>query len=230
MQVIAYCILHYGRPYLRRALEAIAPQVDKIVIIYTSTPSQGHATELTCPDTRDQLKEIADSFGDKVLWIEGSYRHEGEHCEAVMPYTAGFDYLVRFDSDEIYPEGAVAHYIAQAEHTTAKIFRLPFIHFWKTPDTRVNADGQHPDRLIKLNTSEEGGVYLDSDNEKYSILHFGYAQPTEYIIYKMSIHGHKSEWREEWLQDKWLGNDTTDLHPVSRDFWNAVPFNGVGGR
>ena len=216
-------ILHYGMPYFEAAVKAMAPQVDKIVILYVNHPSQGHVTDMPNPDSRDDLKNIADKY--KCAWVDGNWMTEGEHCEAIRAYTQGYDWLIRFDSDEIFPEGAVDYYIKEAEKSDFKQYRMPFFHFWRSFEW-VCRDGQFPFRLERLN----GGVgedWLHLDGDKYRIYHMGYAMPDEYIEYKMQVQGHRNEWRPDWYKNIWKKNDRTNCHPVSYvvPLWTAEKFD-----
>jgi hypothetical protein len=208
---LAFCILHYGKPYLKAALEAIVPQVDKVVILYTDTPSQGYTTDMTCPDTRDDLKNIADKF--KVAWVDGHWENEGLHCDAIKAYSQDYQWLVRFDADEIYPEGMVNHYIKIAEKSKFKMYRMPFKHFWRSFD-RVCYDGQYPFRLERLDGGE-GYDWLPCENDEQKICHMGYAMPTKYIEYKMQVQAHRAEWRPDWFENIWLKNGQDNVHPVA---------------
>lgn len=223
-KIVSYVILHYGLPYFKTAVAAIYPQVDEIIVLYSHKPSQGFFTNIPAPDTREELYESITPYLDKVRWIDGEWGNEGDHTDAVRAFTAGYDWLVRFDSDEVYQPDSVARLIQQAELTEAKIFRLPFLHFWRS-FTKVCRDGHNPERIVRL-TGGEGTAYLDSMNETNSVLHFGYAQPTKYIEYKMQVSGHKSEWRPEWFSQIWQTNAEKDVHPVCKfDFWTPEPFD-----
>ena len=224
MKKLAYCILHYGKPYLKAAVAAIYPQVDKIMIFYTATPSQGFSTDMICPDTREELKKEIEEFSDKVEWVEGSWQYEGDHCDEVQKYRTGYNWLIRFDADEIYPEGSVDYYISEAEKTPCKEFRVPFSHFWRSFKWACK-DAQWPIRLFRVGSGEGLGWVGD----KYRVFHMGYAQPTKYIDYKMQVQAHRPEWRPHWYQDRWLANAKQDIHPVSYlpvPLWNAEEFMG----
>lgn len=220
--VIAFCILHYGKPYLRAAVDALYPQVDKIVILYTPAPSQGFTTNLVCPDRIEDLMKEVEEFTDKIEWVDGNWQYEGDHVEAFRAYTEGFDWAIRFDADEIFPENSVKWYIEQASKTNFKEFRIHFMHFWRS-FTRVCTDAQPPLRVYRLNGGEGVG-YLDDD---YKVFHMGYAQPTKYIEYKMQVQGHRSEWRPDWFAKKWLENAQLDVHPVCYipPMWNTEWFD-----
>ena len=232
MKILAFMILHQGRPYLRAAVESILPQVNRLVILYTPKPSQGFAAEAPCPDTEEELKcavfdaidlQSVDLDGNsKVTWVNGWWPNESAHINAAWPFADGFDWVVRLDADEIFPPGMVIEMIGQAANerlaaVVAKLkppvqFRVPFVHFWRS-FSRVCRDGSHPFRLFKMGGGE-GECTLDSKNQKWEVLHFGYAQPTRYITYKMQVSGHRPEWRPDWFESRWLANAQADVHPV----------------
>jgi len=221
MKVLAFVILHTGKPYLRAAIESIIDQVDHIIILYTPKPSQGFQADIPCPDSRDELlnEVFGQTFpeamgttddghawiqgsGGKIVWIEGSWPNETEHVNAIWPMAEGYDWVVRFDADEIFPPGIVAEMILQAaiarsdaadlQQNPPTLFRIPFVHFWKSFSWACR-DGSHPFRLfwnpVKADLMKE--KTLDSKGERWEVLHFGYAQPTKYITYKMQVSGHR---------------------------------------
>ncbi len=221
----AYMILHYGLTYLPAAIESIYDQVDQIFIAYTPKPSQGHSTEMNCPDSSDELLGSIQKWADKITVEVGSWNNEGEHTEAgrKMANLKDDDWLIRLDSDEIFQPGAVDFFIGMAKDRNEHQFGLPFIHFWKSLN-KVCRDGQRPIRLERKGGF--GSTNLpDTVDEKYAILHFGYAQPDKYIRYKMEVQGHRDEWREDWYEEKWLKNAQTDVHPVSLKFWNTEDYD-----
>ena len=227
-KILGFCVLHYGIPYLAAAVEALYNQVDAIVILYTASPSQGFQTAFICPDTQEELMEAVKPFKDKIIWHEGTWQYEGEHVEAIRQFQEGYDWLVRFDSDEIYPEGSVNRLIEQAVHLEAQIFRVPFLHFWRSFG-KVCRDGQMPDRIRRVRGGN-GFAYLDDgyllgQPEINRVFHMGYAQPSEYIKYKMQVQAHRPEWRGGWFEHTWLLNKQTDVHPVIFDFWNVESFD-----
>lgn len=223
---LCFMMLHYGLPYLEAALKAIKPQVDHIILFYAAKPSQGFVTDMACPDDPGELKAIADKYGAE--WIEGNWATEGDHCGAVWAHADNYDWIVRIDSDEIVPLGAVDYWISVAEKSNAKMYKAPFQHFWRS-FSKVCKDGQMPDRLYRVKGGD-GFAYLDDgfligEPEKYRVFHMGYAQPTKYIEYKMQVQAHRPEWRPDWFRNKWIPNAQTDIHPVCLNFWNAGEFD-----
>lgn len=224
MKILGELILHYAAPYLQAALESVSEQVDHIVILYAEKPSQGYQPNILCPDSREDLRKIAEPFGDKITWVDGQWHHEGEHCDAIADYMDGYDFVFRFDGDEVIPPGFVAEMIHQANETNHKNYCVPFVHFWRSFNWACR-DGQMPVRLHRINGGE-GQRYLDSKDGKWFVYHFGYAQPTKYIEYKLQCSAHRPEFRPDWFEKKWLANAKDDVHPVCfPDHWNAEPFD-----
>ena len=54
MKTLAYIPLHYGREYLEACITSIEPHVDKILILYTESPSYGQNRGLRNPETREE--------------------------------------------------------------------------------------------------------------------------------------------------------------------------------
>jgi hypothetical protein len=224
MKILGFCILHYGVTYFREAIASIYDQVDRIVVLYTDHPSQGFGGDLPCPDSQDDLKRCIQGFEDKIQWVQDRWCYEGEHVNAVFNHAAGYDWLWRFDSDEVAPPGIVAEMVSQAVQSNHNHYGVPFIHHWKS-FSKVCRDGQMPMRLIRVNGGE-GQRYLDSRDGKFVVNHMGYCQEDKYIRYKLQCSGHKPEFRPEWYTEKWLANAQHDVHPVcTQGFWNPEHFD-----
>lgn len=226
MKKLGFCILMYGAPYLKAAVASVYDQVDKIVILYTDQPSQGFGTDLPCPDTEQELMAQCNSFWDKITWVNGRWGNEGDHVGAVRLFSAEYDWLWRFDADEVTPPGMVDAMIAQAEAAPnkAKEHAVHFINFWRS-FSRVCVGGHMSIRLTRVNGGD-GLLSLDSEGGKHVMYHFGYALPTRYIAFKLQVSGHRPEFRPDWFETKWLANAQEDLHPVCvNGFWNAEAFD-----
>ncbi len=219
---LGYMILHTGAPYLRYAIQSILPQVDKLMIFYSPKPSQGHQTDMPCPDREGDLlvevldlQEFQDNGDPKIQWVAGNWSNETDHVNAVQSFTEGFDWLVRLDADEIFPDGMVDEMIRQADleqNKEAKDYRVPFVHFWRS-FSKCCRDGSHPIRLSRVNGGT-GIKTLDSKSQQWEVLHFGYCIPDKYILYKTQVSGHRSEWRKDWYEERWKVNAQRDVHPV----------------
>lgn len=232
MKKLGFVILYYGAPYLEAAIGSVYDQVDKIVILYTDQPSQGYMPDIPCPDTEQELMAQCNKYWDKITWVNGRWGTEGDHVGAIQQFATGYDWLWRFDSDEVTPPGMVDAMIAQADrwgpdkphNRPAKQHAVHFINFWRS-FSRVCPGGHMSIRLTRVNGGE-GQESLDSEGGKYVMYHFGYALPSRYIAFKLQVSGHRPEFRPDWYETKWLANAQADVHPVCMyGFWNAVPFD-----
>ncbi len=59
MRKLGFMILHDGLPYLRATLEAILPQLDHFIILYSENRSQGWTTDMPKLDSKDELMKAA---------------------------------------------------------------------------------------------------------------------------------------------------------------------------
>lgn len=225
----AYYALHYGAEWLRWSLRSIRPYLDEIYVFYTAAPSFGHGTELPNPESRDQLYEIAKLFG--VHWHDADrYDWEGKHRDAAVQTLTedGADLILTIDADEVWDGRHLEAAFAEARQYNSYVNRCAFRHFWRSLGY-VCLDGAYPSRIF-LPKSPRTEHYI---GENVGVVnHFGYAQSTRLIEYKMAIHGHKGEWRPEWFERDWLGwtPETAATygrraHPTSADYWEPVPFN-----
>ena len=228
--VIGLIILHYGKEYLKYAVESIYDSVDKIVLVYSDKPTHGHNTPLRCPDTREELIEQVEQidFDNKVLWIDKNFDNEHSHrnfaydkCKAL-----GADMVVVTDADEVWERAELKKCLEIAAKEGKARYRIMMQHFYRS-FSEVCRD---PHRQVRiLNPKAKNNEEVDIHTENPVIHHFGYAQSEAIINYKMSCHGHKSEIRGNWFQDKFLDykyNTTNDVHPVCLDdFWHPQYFN-----
>lgn len=226
MKTIAYTALHYGKDYLASAIRSVIDAVDEHHVLYTPTGSHGHASAIPCPESREELYEIArKAAGDKFHWHEGAWSWEGQQRDAIHTLVPDADVVLVVDADEVWSEGLATSSIHQYELSRAdrhiwyyKRIRIPMIHAWRSFNRWVLHDPAFPERVI----------YPNADgNEKDTrgtgmIFHFGYAQRPEIVEYKQHVHGHKSEWRRDvdWFRDKFMANAQHDCHPVGSDYWN----------
>lgn len=223
MRVAAFYPIHYGTEYLEVSIKSIEPLVEKIFMLYTSTPSYGYNSDAKCPETREQIKAVAEAASSKVTWVDIFSTTEGFHRDLAFRCSAGYDVLVACDSDEVWDTEDLKRCIQ--ETYDGKSWRRNvngFINFWKSFNM-VCIDGFQPARLYNLNVKDKSQETISG-----KIYHFGCAQSKEIMDYKYEIHGHKSEIRPNWLNDiyyKWKDSDR-QLHPVSLQIWDrAEPFD-----
>lgn len=220
-KVVANICLHYGVPYLSDSIRSVRDAVDEIVIVYTHQPSHGFSTSLVCPDSREELIDVAYSAaGDKLRWFEsGRFSNESAHRSVVFETTPDAHIVLVVDSDEIWRPDELERLLktaADGKNRNYLAFEMPF---WRSFTRAI------PDKLCQpvraINTHYSDGT---QSSDTY-FAHFGYCQPTKYIEYKMTCQGHRNDWRPEWFEEKWLPNAQLDLHPTNVNFWNARAVN-----
>lgn len=224
MKVIAYYILHYGKEYLNFSIKSIYPYVDEILILYTRHPSHGTRSGLINPDTRDELKEQVYDPNHKVLWIDGVWGNETSHrlraeqeCK-----NRGADIMVIADYDEIWTD-QLPELIEIASNNDTYRINIYMEHLWKGFDL-ICRDGHRQGRIYNLNVDNRNEVCTIL-NESPAVYHFGYAISDEIMKYKLSIHGHISEFRAGWYDMVWMKDQLKDVHPVCIDMWNPEKFD-----
>lgn len=221
---IAYYTLHYGKEYLAWSIRSIQDAVDEIHMLYTKTPSFGHGTSLICPDTEEELRHEAQRFAHKPIhWHVGTWGNEGQHRSEIMTIAnqRNAHMILAVDADELWdPETAKSALQRVEDYNAAGYTRVRFVHFWRSLDWVCN-DAAMPTRITDTRHLANREWYLDE--QKFPVLHFGYAQSEKLMDYKWHIHGHQDELLPGWWQNKFLGwhPGMGDVHPTcSQGFWN----------
>ena len=221
MKVIGYTPLHYGKEYFKESLEAVIDLCDKYVVLYSPNPSYGYGTNAVCPDSEDELKNIAQEVcGNKLVWINKVYSNEGQHRQEVFKHAKGFDLLVTVDADEVMCTEDLKAGLEVANKGIHRNYGINgYINLWRNFDTQCK-DGFQPVRVINLRNQHK-----DQSTLNIKIWHFGCCQGKDIMNYKYLIHGHKDELRTDWLKDFYYSDRMIDLHPVAHDLWNATPYD-----
>lgn len=237
MKVIAFTPLHYGAPYLEASILSLIFHVDEYWIAYVDHASHnGNAASLPCPDTENDLYALAKrAAGRKLRWVKGDWWHEGAQRDAIYDLAPDADVILSADSDEIWCGNLAKHAIENHDFALSegrRIYRVPIIHFWRSFKRGILDDGQKPERVCYPKSSGVFDVRMGKSHmtrgkdERDVIAHFGYAVPVKYQRYKWSGgHGHQAELRRGWIDEKYIANADTDLHPVNNGFWNAQPID-----
>lgn len=222
--IVGYTMLHYGTDYLASALQSLAPYVDKHVILYSKTPTFGSSTDLPCPDSREDLRGIAErALGKKLAWHE-DYAQNYTTVQRLYPNA---DLILEVDADEVWPVKLVAGVLRawRNGNLRAMKYRVSMQHFWRSFNY-VCKDTSWPIRVCvpKADSTVEGHIWDDT------IHHFGYARSIDDMRYKMDTSAHKGEWRRGWWREKFSSwnpdsGPFEDLHPVNVNFWNAEKYD-----
>lgn len=225
ISVICYMPLHYGKLYLRESLQSVVNVVDKFVMMYTPKPSYGYGTDAVCPDSEFEMMKIAiEVLGDKLVWVNKVFGNEGEHRSHIYNYSEGFDVMVTLDADEVFKESDLIEAIKIVHAGDKWHYGVHgYINFWKS-FSFCTTDGYAPIRFTNLKNTGNGEGTVPC-----IIYHFSCAQSDEVMRYKYCVHGHKSEIRENWLEEIYFAwtpqNQFNDVHPVAYGLWNPVPFD-----
>lgn len=227
-KVVGYCALHYGLPYLEWSIRSVIDHVDEFYVLYSPHGSHnGNRGTLPPIDSEADLQAAARrGAGDKLRWITGEWSHEGQQRDSIHQYAPDADVILVVDSDEIWGDGLAETAVALHDdlmHLPRRM-RIPIIHYWRSFYRCVLHDPAYPERVIYPKSEHTDTITLNVGNELAYINHFGYALPPAYIAYKWGgIHGHQDELRKDvdWLNDVYLANRQTDMHPVGSEFWNA---------
>ncbi len=222
---VGFICLHYGKDYLGYAIKAVYDLLDEIFIAYSPVPSHGHESSMSCPDSRDQLKNAAFMFGDpqnKIKWYEGTWGREGDHRDEVFKRYPNASLICVIDSDEIWDPNVFSNITDHCLKHTARNFKQRLVTPWRSFNWLCK-DEMMPDRFYK--PKQQGTLYVPSELGVY--YHMGYAIREELMNYKLSCHGHKNELKNDWFNNvfmKWPERKE-DLHPTCDNIWHAKPFD-----
>ncbi len=226
--MISACyIVHYGAEWLKWSLRSIIEHVDNVHIFYTPFPSHGHATDLICPESKQDITNSIKGWFNysDFHWHDcGKFAHEGEHRTfAVETCTQqGADIVLVVDADELWDYDVLHRALIAARNIDMRVFRIGMRHYWRSLKW-VCDDQAMPTRIIKPHIQPSDEYYFGDDIGK--VHHMGYAQSEAIIKYKMDIHGHKNEWRKEWYEDKflaWAKGYVDDVHPTNLHYWTPT--------
>lgn len=231
MKVIAYTALHYGAEYLAYAIKSVIDHVDEYHVLYSAEGSHGWRTEERCPDTAQQLYDIARAVaGHKLHWTNGKWPYEGAQRDYIHQLVPDADVILVLDSDEIWQPKLIEriiHYSGKVQYSApVRTLRLPMLHYWRSFHKAIVNDPAWPERIIfpRINPRYGDGTWSRGVGW---INHMGYAQRSEIVRYKLLTHGHRGEFRRDvdWFTDKFMANAQIDCHPVGSEYWNPEPVN-----
>lgn len=212
--------LLYGKSYLKAAIESIIDSVNEHHILYCPHPSHGYNNGILPPDTEQELYDIAaEAAGNKLRWHKGDWLYESEQRNSIYYYAPDADAIVIVDSDEAYADGLADEALMNGFVSKVGQLRLPFWHMWRTFKRGFAHDPAYPTRVVF--PKQSGATYTLPTNKV--IWHYGYAQPSEIVRYKIQNHGHSSEFRRDvdWFNDVFMANRQTDCHPIGSQYWDC---------
>ena len=132
--------------------------------------------------------------------------------------------MLRLDSDEVWNQDSLQNCIDQAAKIDSQYIGVyGFVNFWRSFNWVV-LDRFGPIRIHNMRSKNKAPQFIDG-----TIYHFGYATKPAYMKYKMKIHGHRDEFRADWIA-RWLtwkpGTAGQNWHPVTDAYWHTIdPFD-----
>lgn len=231
MKVGCYIPLLYGKDYLEYAIKSVYPVVDEIYVLYTGRPSHGSMTHLNNPDSKEELYAIIDRIDvdKKIGWFESenwNQENQQRNYGHELAKLNGCDILVALDSDEIWETQMLKELIDLTYERKASKCLVWMRHLWRSFNY-ICDDPMRQERIYYLGIDKKDLIY--APHSVNQVWHFGYARELKSIEYKISIHGHSSEWlipKERWFEEKFKPYPPTfDVHPVCKDTWNPQPFD-----
>lgn len=220
MKVVGCTALLYGKTYLDAAIRSIIDAVDEHHVLYCPHPSHGYNNGMPPPESEAELLEIAwGAAGNKLRWWKGDWNYENEQRNSILYYAPDSDAIVVVDSDEIYADGLAEDAIQYGVSTQCHQLRLPFVHMWRSFWRGFAHDPAYPTRVI---FPKQPGAIVTMPTER-RIWHYGYAQPSNIVKYKIANHGHSSEFRRDvdWFSEIFMANRQYDCHPIGSEYWNC---------
>lgn len=216
--------LHYGAPYLDACIRSTEGLAEKHWVVYAERHNFPGNPTIPCPDTRDQLLEIAQrAGGDRLMWID----HPAPGVDVVLRDHPEIDLMIELDSDEIAHQDLAVDIKRRMESGDLMFqkYRLPFVHHWRS-FRYACTDAQWPVRLYLQHAQVAETVFYPMPEPARYVHHFGYVLPRVYMDYKWMLSIHRPELRPEWFEEIYarFPERLTDLHPVSHELWNAQPF------
>lgn len=227
MKVLGFMTVHYGKEYLRESLLSVVNYVNEMVIAYSKYPSHGQRVKQTCPDTEEEIFLICkEVLGDKFIWRRSdSYANEATHRDVRYHHASGYDLILSIDADEVYKEFDIQNALTFAFNNQERYYGINgYVNFWRSFNFACY-DGFRPIRIENLNNNNQ----KQNLNCPLTVYHFSTCQSEPVLRYKMKAFGHASEIRKNWFDEKYYAwtpdKQVQDIHPVSINLWNAVPFD-----
>lgn len=227
MRVLGFMAVHYGKEYLRESLLSIRDYVEEMLVAYSKYPSHGQRVKQDCPDTEEEIFLICQEvLGDKLIWRRSdSYVNEAHHRDMRYKHSSGYDLILTIDADEVFKEEDIPAALQYAFNNKERYYGIKgYVNFWRSFNFACY-DGFRPIRIENLNNHNQA----QNLECPLTIYHFSTCQSEPVLRYKMKAFGHASEIRHNWFEEKYYAwrpdNQIQDLHPVSLNLWNAVPFD-----
>jgi len=231
MKTLAYLPLLYGKDYLAYSIMSYYDDVDQILICYSPKPSHGHPSNMTCPDSEQELIDICANIDhdNKIIWHKGDWQQENQQRNFAHDYarSRGFDLLFNADFDEIWRPGYLPELLKLTYERKASKCLIWMRHLWRSFNW-ICDDQMRQERIYYLGADKGDLIYAPQPENQ--VFHFGYARTLADVQYKISCHGHSSEWlqsKQDWFESKYKPFPPTGdaTHPACAGVWIPKPFD-----
>ncbi len=225
-RVAAVMCLHFGADYLAYAMRSVADVVDEYHIMYSPVASHGHASPVPCPETFDQLRDVAQlaiaEINKPLRWYTGYWNSEGDQFKEGMSRTDA-SIVIKLDADELWSPNLLMSAVLQGFMNQKREMRLSLHHYWRSFHRAFTHDPAAPGRIYFRQFTDGADTYHKPAGypDSFTIHHFGYALPVDLMRYKVQSHGHLPQFRHDvdWINQVYATNRQTDCHPVGSEYW-----------
>ena len=243
-KIAGFTELAYGADYLKYALRSILPHIDEYYIAYSPYPTRGN-NPYKCPDTRDELFQIAADacaeFGKPLTWWENpGWWGRYDQRNSVWDKAGHCDLLIITDADEVWADGAPEHLIKSALAGNTRFWRLPYNFLWRSFNWHCEYRENNVAWPLRATRPDlpgargEPSTWIKDFDERWMVHEFGFARKPRDFFYKLPSHGHfRNDQIDDWFTRVWLPwNPETgqmeDVHPYRNDgerFPRIEPFD-----
>jgi hypothetical protein len=220
-KVAAYTALHYGREFLSWAIHSIIDDVDEYHVLYAPQGSHLTRTAEPCPESRDELYILAQrAAGNKLRWTDGNWTQEHQQRDTIYQLTDA-PIIVALDADEVWYPGLLPAVMQFGLAANVSDVRVPFWHYFRSLKKVIKHDPAYPVRVrLRHQPSGVTTFSIPSDcGEDFRIHHYGYAQSSNIVRYKLSIHYHQNEFVPGYFENIFMKNVQNGCHPCGQVEW-----------
>lgn len=240
--VAAVYVVHYGDDFLPYSVESIIDHVEKVILcVGIRSWSYKDETVITA-SMLNTLRELERKYDKVQVVYVDKFEKDEDQRNTTIELVKDFDYYFLLDCDEVYDPLALDRlYQYVSERPDVSVFRLPFVHFWRSFSYRLEETVYKPvERLFKLGRrfyfkwSSKSGykekTKVNVPEEVIRCFHFSYSRAAECIEQKTRIWAHATDVRPNWFHDvfqAWPNDrEMIDIHPYmgEQELWKRATF------
>ena len=246
MRIAAVFCIYNEEEYIRCAVLAILPAVERVYLLLGKAPYDAYnpkAREVSYPDgTEAIVDQMAQEHPDKITLVKGIWSSEVEHRNAGLArcLEEGFDYYWLVDGDEVYRQDHLQNILEGIRRRPqVGTFIIKCDIFWRSFRYRIPAQElswrprrifkitrhrrilglrfPHPIRFVGQNEMNSIGPIYEFPPEEAIFYHFSYARGAAAMKDKFRTFSHAHEIKEEWVRNVW------ERWPTDREMKDVHP-------